>query len=157
LETKAARPSSAGHAISMSAPKLRILLVEDHAATANAVRKYLEVTGYAVHVAPDVRCAREYADENEFDVLLSDIKLPDGTGWDLMRRLRRGRHVAGVAISGYGSETDIERSRAAGFGIHLVKPLSPDELTAALEVVAAGRPPAARGQRASRSADSTTR
>lgn len=146
----------------MSAPKLRILLVEDHSATANAVRKYLEVTGYAVHVAPDVRCAREYAQENEFDVLLSDIKLPDGTGWDLMRRLRRGGPVAGVAISGYGSESDIERSRAAGFGIHLVKPLSPDELTAALEVVAAARPAVSRDQRnnrngASRNADSTTR
>jgi CheY-like chemotaxis protein len=137
----------------MSAPKLRILLVEDHSATANAVRKYLEVTGYAVHLAPDVRCAREYAQENEFDVLLSDVKLPDGTGWELMRALRRDGDgdVAGVAISGYGSDADMERSRAAGFGLHLVKPLSPDELTAALEVVAAARSVGSRDRRRDRS------
>jgi DNA-binding response OmpR family regulator len=140
----------------MSAPKLRILLVEDHSATADAIRKYLQVTGYAVHVAPDVRCAREYAQENEFDVLLSDIKLPDGTGWELMRGLRRAGHVAGVAISGYGSAADTERSRAAGFGLHLVKPLSPDELTAALEVVAAPRPAGSRDQRRDRSRASRT-
>jgi CheY-like chemotaxis protein len=140
----------------MSAPKLRILLVEDHSATASAIRKYLEVTGYAVHIAPDVRCAREYAQENEFDVLLSDLKLPDGTGWELMRALRRDGDVAGVAISGYGSAQDMERSRAAGFGLHLVKPLSPDELTAALEVVAAARSVGSRHQRRDRSRASRT-
>src|SRR5947209_5623296 len=100
----------------MIAPKLRILLVEDHAGTADAVRKYLEVTGYCVHVARDVRCARAFAKANDFDVLLSDIQLPDGTGWDLMRTVRRRGEVGGVAISGFASDSDLERSKAAGFG-----------------------------------------
>ena len=124
----------------MTSPKLRILLVEDHSATADAVRRYLEVTGYWVHVAPDVRQARAFAKGNSFDLLLADIQLPDGTGWDLMRSLRRDGDVPGVAISGFGSEADLARSKQAGFDLHLVKPLSPEELTAALEVVAAGRP-----------------
>ncbi len=120
-----------------SSPKLRVLLVEDHAATANALRRYLEQIGYAVHVAPDARCAREYAVTDKFDVLICDIGLPDGNGWNLMRNLRRRRDFVGIAISGFGSESDLERSSAAGFRLHLTKPFSPDDLTDALEHVAA--------------------
>ena len=63
------------------------------------------------------------AANNEFDVLISDIGLPDGTGLDLMRQLRAKRPVMGIALSGFGMEEDIRRSKQAGFVAHLTKPL----------------------------------
>lgn len=119
----------------MTAPKPHILLVEDHAATGTAVRNYLQTVGYTVHLSSDVRSARKYAASHDFDLLLCDIGLPDGTGWDLMRHLRRKGEVVGIAISGFGREADVERSNAVGFARHLVKPLSPDELTDALDAL----------------------
>lgn len=116
--------------------KPRILLVEDHTATANAIGKYLRLLGYTVQIAQDVRCARELAGKHDIDVLVADIALPDGTGWDLMRELRRDHPIRGIAISGFAGPADLERSTAAGFALHLAKPLSPDELTDALESLA---------------------
>jgi DNA-binding response OmpR family regulator len=123
----------------MTATKLRILLVEDHVATANALKRYLAQVGYDVLVAPDARSARQIAANEEFDVLLSDIGLPDGNGWNLMRELKRKHDIAGIAISGFGAESDFAQSKKVAFRYHLVKPLSPDELTDALEELAAER------------------
>jgi DNA-binding response OmpR family regulator len=73
-----------------------------------------------------------------FDLLLSDLRLPDGNGWDLLRRLKeagwRPKHA--IAISGWGSETDLAESKSAGFQAHLIKPLAPEVLKTALEGVA---------------------
>ena len=65
----------------------RIIVVEDHASTAQALQKFLTTVGYKVYVAPDIASARALAKAIEFDVLLSDLRLPDGTGWDLMEEL----------------------------------------------------------------------
>ena len=79
--------------------------------------------------------ARAAATQEHFDVLLSDINLPDGDGWTLMRELRetgRKPRVA-IAMSGFGGDRDICESKEAGFDLHLVKPFAPEELTKILQ------------------------
>lgn len=110
---------------------LRIFVVEDHADTARAVAIYLRGSGYEVHVANDAKTARELASRTEFDILLSDLRLPDGNGWDLLRELRGDRSFIAIAMSGHHTDADRERSRKAGFVEHLAKPLTPEELDAA--------------------------
>src|SRR5437899_3489317 len=130
---------------SMGREPYRIIVVEDHASTAEALRKFLTTIGYKVYIAPDVSSARALAKAIEFDVLLSDLRLPDGTGWDLMEELSATKPVRGIAISGHNTDTDIERSRKVGFLDHIAKPLVAEELTAAIErAVAKPRQAAAR-------------
>jgi CheY-like chemotaxis protein len=112
---------------------LRVFVVENHPDTVLGLRMLLDVLGHHVHVARNLKAAQVMARKIEFDVLLSDISLPDGTGLDLMRELRAERPVVGIAMSGYGAESDIAKSKAAGFIEHLVKPMTAEELGAALE------------------------
>ena len=67
-----------------------------------------------------------------FDLLLSDIELPDGDGLQLMRELKAGRPMAGIAMSGFGAEEDLRHSREAGFFDHLTKPIDLNRLDAAI-------------------------
>ena len=104
---------------------LHILLVEDHGVTAKMMQMVLTAEGHKVETAGDVATALELADRHTFDLLLSDLGLPDGSGHELMRQLReRGQEFPGIALSGYGQEEDIQRSREAGFAAHLTKPAS---------------------------------
>jgi CheY-like chemotaxis protein len=116
-------------------PSWRIFLVEDHADTARAISLYLRGLGHSVCVANDVQTARKCATKAEFDILLSDLGLPDGNGWDLLRELRPGTSFKAIAMSGYNSPDDLARSKAAGFVEHLAKPLVPEDLEAAFERV----------------------
>jgi signal transduction histidine kinase len=102
----------------------RVLLVEDHADTSRVMARLLRQSGYTVETANSMSGALELADQFEPEVLISDIGLPDGTGLELMQQLGARRRVTGIAISGYGMEQDIVRSRAAGFSHHLIKPVS---------------------------------
>lgn len=112
----------------------RVLLVEDHPETARTMRTLLERAGHRVASAGDVRSALQQMSGGEFDILISDIGLPDGSGVDLMRTLRaRGNTVPGVAMSGYGAPDDVESTRSAGFVAHLVKPVDSRELLRAIE------------------------
>jgi CheY-like chemotaxis protein len=123
----------------------RIIVVEDHASTAEALRKFLTTIGYKVYIAPDIASARGLAKAIEFDVLLSDLRLPDGTGWDLMKELSATKPVRAIAISGHNTDIDIERSRKVGFLDHIAKPLVAEQLTAAIErAVKKPRPTGAR-------------
>ncbi|HEX2973196.1 MAG TPA: PAS domain S-box protein [Tepidisphaeraceae bacterium] len=118
------------------AQSLRILLVEDHGDTAKMMQRLLMADGHEVETAGDVAAALKLAKGKQFDLLLSDLGLPDRSGLDLMRELRRrGDSVPGIALSGYGQEEDIRRSREAGFAAHLTKPTNPDKLTEAIAVV----------------------
>jgi two-component system CheB/CheR fusion protein len=104
---------------------LRILLVEDHADTARIMRRLLSADGHTVESAGGVAAALKLAAAHEFDLLLSDLGLPDGTGADLMRTLRQqGSTLPGIVLSGYSQDEDVSQSRAAGFADHLVKPVS---------------------------------
>ena len=117
---------------------LKILLVDDHHDTCAALEKLLARRGHLVAVTHDVRSAMEAAVRNKFDLLISDIALPDGTGLDLMMHLRAMTNVPGIAISGFGNNGDIERSLKAGFSEHLIKPVKLDNLEAAIERALAG-------------------
>lgn len=113
--------------------RLHILLVEDHGVTAKMMRMVLTAEGHAVETAGDVATALEVADQENFDLLISDLGLPDGSGHDLMRQLRkRGHTLPGIALSGYGQEEDIQRSRDAGFVAHLTKPASRETVVGAV-------------------------
>jgi signal transduction histidine kinase/CheY-like chemotaxis protein len=110
----------------------RILLVEDHADTATALSSLLTRRGHRVEQARDVRSALEIAGRDTFDLVISDVGLPDGTAAQLMSALRDSVS-RGIAISGFGMNSDIASSLAAGFSEHLVKPLSFEKLEAAME------------------------
>jgi two-component system, chemotaxis family, CheB/CheR fusion protein len=107
--------------------RLRVLFVEDHGDTAEMMVSMLEMDGHDVHTAGAVATALDVVSrDGPFDLLISDLGLPDASGLELMRELRgRGDMVPGIALSGYGRETDLEQSRAAGFAAHLVKPAEP--------------------------------
>jgi len=78
----------------------------------------------------------QLAKESKFDLLVSDIGLPDGSGHDLMRQIRAEQSIAGIAFSGFGMEDDLEKSRAVGFTEHLIKPINVDRLQATLREIA---------------------
>jgi len=112
----------------------RILLVDDHVDTARPMQLFLQASGYQVTTAESVEAALQRAAQEEFDLLVSDIGLPDGSGEDLLRQLReQGHNPASIALSGWGMQEDIERSRAAGFQVHLIKPVSPQQLEATID------------------------
>ena len=114
----------------------KILLVEDHHDTARVMARLLNLSGYVVETANTFESALKICDQQRFDLLISDVGLPDGTGYDLMRQMRqRECAAAGIAVSGYGSEKDVEDSIRAGFALHLVKPVEFDVLFEAIRRV----------------------
>lgn len=117
---------------------LRILLVDDHQDTCDALEKLLIRRGHLVAATHNVRSAMETAVRNQFDLLISDVSLPDGTGMDLLMQLRAISTLPGIAISGFGNNGDVEKSLEAGFAEHLVKPVKLDKLEAAIERAVAG-------------------
>ncbi|HEV3410562.1 MAG TPA: ATP-binding protein [Chthoniobacterales bacterium] len=126
-----------------TARRLRVLLVEDHPDTAQQLTRLLERAGHQVTCAGSVKEARELAAFTEaeryecpFDILISDLGLPDGTGHDLMRSLGRCSHLPGIALSGFGMKEDIAASVAAGFTRHMTKPIDWRELKAAIDQLA---------------------
>ncbi|MDB6166127.1 MAG: hypothetical protein JWQ83_1267, partial [Lacunisphaera sp.] len=114
-----------------------ILLVEDHASTRATLQKLLSRRNYEVVPAGTAKEARQLAAARHFDLLLSDVGLPDGDGYQLMSELKRMQpSLRGIAVSGYGMEDDLQRSRTAGFATHLVKPVSIAALEKALVLLA---------------------
>jgi len=122
---------------------LRVLLVDDHQDTADVLSRLLSRQGCEVRTAGSVAQAIEVAANYEFDVLVSDIGLPDGRGTELLDQLqnRFGRPIRAIAMSGFGMEDDIERSRHAGFAEHLTKPVEFNALQRALARLADGSLP----------------
>jgi CheY-like chemotaxis protein len=112
----------------MTEQSLRIFIVEDHQDTLKYLSLYLEQSGHAVQSARTMKQALETLATSECDVLLSDIALSDGTGWDLLQKLNTPRPPFAVAMSGFGTAADANRSKAAGYRHHLVKPIDPDRL-----------------------------
>jgi CheY-like chemotaxis protein len=115
---------------------LHILVVEDHADTRRGMELFLQALGHWTQVAGGVQAALDLVatSDTPFDLLLSDLRLPDGNGWDLLGRLEETGCLPqrAIAISGWSSETDMAKSKSAGFQVHLVKPLNPNTLEAVL-------------------------
>jgi len=111
---------------------LRVLLVEDHLPTSRTLEHLLIRRNYDVVAASCVMDARTAASQKKFDLLISDIGLPDGNGYELMAELRIRHNLIGIALTGYGMEDDVSRSHAAGFVSHLTKPVSIQALDRAL-------------------------
>jgi signal transduction histidine kinase/ActR/RegA family two-component response regulator len=127
---------------SAEARPLHILLVEDHADTADAMSVLLSAIGHRVTVAGDGEKAlfeAERAGEGGIDLLISDVGLPGMSGLELMAELRRRFTFPGIALSGYGMDEDVERSLEAGFSQHLTKPVSLPHLKAAIGMVTSGK------------------
>ena len=110
------------------AAALRLLLVEDHESTLRTLSFLLRRDGHRLTTAATLAAAFAAAAAEQFDLVISDLGLPDGTGNELMEKLRSDYGLRGVALSGYGMEEDLARSRAAGFVAHLVKPIQIAEL-----------------------------
>ena len=107
----------------------RILLVEDHADTARIMSQLLRAFGYEVRTAGTVASALELAGSEDFDLILSDLGLPDGSGLDVICGVHKQHpHLKGIALSGFGMDEDIARSHQAGFIEHVTKPVNFDEL-----------------------------
>lgn len=121
-----------------SAKPARILVVEDHAETRAALVMLLGRRGYRVTGAASVAEALDLADREQFDLLISDLGLPDGDGTTLMTQLHSLHGLNGIALTGFGMEEDVKRCRNAGFAHHLTKPISLPRLEAALRDVLSG-------------------
>ncbi len=120
--------------------RLAILLVEDHGPTRAALGTLLRRRNFTVHAAGSVAEARSLAAEQTLDLVISDIGLPDGTGFDLMSELKVKYGLKGIALSGYGMDSDLRLSKEAGFVNHLIKPVRIQTLD---EVLAGIFPPVA--------------
>jgi signal transduction histidine kinase/PleD family two-component response regulator len=114
---------------------MRLLLVEDHEDTNRSLCRLLQKRGYQVRAAVSVASALEEAANYNFDVLISDMGLPDGSGIELMAQLSAGRQIRGIALSGYGMEADVQRSKSVGFREHLTKPIDISRLDAVIQRV----------------------
>jgi PAS domain S-box-containing protein len=137
-----AAPEIVVHANGSASPTAcrgRILLVEDHTPTRQTLQQLLVRRNFQVVAAGSVGEARALMQTEQVDFVISDIGLPDGTAYELMTELRTQRGLTGIALTGYGMESDIARSHAAGFVIHLTKPLRVQSLDEALAKVT-GRP-----------------
>jgi CheY-like chemotaxis protein len=113
-----------------------VLLVEDHADTARTLAKLLTQSGHAVRTAENAAKALQLAESESFDILLSDVGLPDASGYELMRQVRERFGLKGIALTGYGMEDDMRQSIEAGFVDHLTKPVDLRKLEAAIQRVA---------------------
>jgi CheY-like chemotaxis protein len=116
---------------------LRILVVEDHGDTRRTLARLLKHFGHDISEADSTQSALEIVRSKKFDVVLSDIGLPDGTGYDIISQAKQKQPVKGVALTGFGTDEDIRRSREAGFDFHLTKPVDFHELRSVLAQVGA--------------------
>jgi CheY-like chemotaxis protein len=133
-----------GEAAGASAPvransttEFRILLAEDNDDTRNCLVALLGSAGYEVLAAANVKTAVELADRHDLDLLIADLSLPDGTGAELLLKLRAtAPALPAIAISGYGMPEDLLNSRAVGFSAHLIKPVQFAELKSVIQPLA---------------------
>lgn len=130
-------------------PRLRVYVVENHADTREFLTLLLEELGHTVLVADTMAKALRDLPAANCDILISDIGLPDGDGWELLSQLYLQPPMYAIAMSGYGMTSDRARSKAAGFRHHLVKPMGLEQLESILSDAAAeidqSKPGQARG------------
>ena len=111
---------------------LRIFVIENHEDTLDALTRYLVACGHSVVSSLTMEGALSALPTAQIDVLISDIGLTDGDGWELLRRARLNPRIYTIAMSGFGQNSDRKKSVAAGYRKHLLKPFVPDDLDALL-------------------------
>jgi CheY-like chemotaxis protein len=131
-----AAPAQASNGDVSIARSLRLLLVDDHADTRRILSRLLGRCGHEVSTADCGQSALKLMETEPFDALISDIGLPDSSGYELVREAKRRQPVRGIALSGFGMEEDVRRSLEAGFDYHLTKPVEFQELRALLQRIA---------------------
>lgn len=117
---------------------VRILFVEDHEDTARVLGRILRNAGFEVSHAGTIAEALALAGGRRFDLLISDLGLPDGSGLELIKALRDAQGIRGIALSGFGTDEDVAASVAAGFAAHLTKPVDWERLKKEIERLAPG-------------------
>jgi signal transduction histidine kinase/ActR/RegA family two-component response regulator len=126
----------AGFDVSVKSVHARILLVEDHCDTGRLLARLLKGSGFDVEHAETLHSATDLLSRGTYELVISDLGLPDGSGLDLMRNIRQKYpSLPGICLSGYGMETDIQTSHEAGFAEHLTKPVDLQQLHAAVSRV----------------------
>lgn len=129
-------PTTEKNALKTARPALRILLVEDHPDSLGCFRQLLESKGHRVRWAETAAGARELSNQEDFDLLIADLGLPDASGLNLCRELKKHRPaLEAIAISGYGLPHDFLTCKEAGFREHLLKPVNVRELDSAIAAV----------------------
>jgi signal transduction histidine kinase/CheY-like chemotaxis protein len=111
---------------------LRVLLVDDHTDTMRVMSRILTRWGLRLTCAGRISEALQAASKETFDLLISDIGLPDGSGCELVTQLHKTQPIPAIALSGFGMDTDIHRSLDAGFSAHLTKPVNLERLQEAI-------------------------
>ena len=119
----------------VTSKKLRLLLVDDHADTRGILSRLLTKCGHEVLTADSASSALEILDSGRFDALISDIGLPETSGYELVRQAKQRQSLKGIALSGLGMEEDLQRSFEAGFDHHLTKPINFHDLQSLLEKI----------------------
>jgi PAS domain S-box-containing protein len=114
---------------------LHLLLVDDHTDTRRVLSRLLTKCGHEVATADSAQSALKLLESGQFDVLISDIGLPDGDGYGLVREAKRRQPLRAVALSGFGTEEDVRRSLEAGFDYHLTKPVDLNGLQSVLQKI----------------------
>ena len=111
--------------------------MEDHDDTARLLNRLLKSLGHIVQTAGSVSEAISANESHVFDLVISDLGLPDGSGYDLIRRMGVRRPTKAIALSGYGMEEDVQLGRDAGFAMHLTKPINIEQLEHTIQTVMA--------------------
>ena len=117
--------------------QIRLLVVEDHPDTTRMLYLLLAGFGYAVKTAGEAAAALELVSQESFDIVICDIGLPDETGYELMKKIRACKSVKGIAVTAYGADEDVRKSRDAGFSEHFLKPVELSRLHEAIQRVLA--------------------
>jgi len=136
LDGSSVRSVATVHGGVTASRSLRLLLVDDHADTRQVLSRLLTKCGHEVATADSIQDALKLLEKGRFDALISDIGLPDGSGYDLVREAKRMQPVKSVALSGFGTEEDVRRSSEAGFDYHMTKPIDFPGLQSLLQKIA---------------------
>ena len=107
---------------------LHILVVEDHGDTRRVLTGLLGHFGHDISAADTVQSAKAFLEAKQFDAVVSDLGLPDGTGYEVIREAKKRQKLMGVALTARGEEDDVQQGREAGFDFHLTKPVDFAEL-----------------------------
>jgi PAS domain S-box-containing protein len=136
LDGSSIRSAAPVHGGATASRSLHLLLVDDHADTRDVLSRLLTKCGHEVATADSIQSALAVLEKGRFDALISDIGLPDGSGYDLVREAKRRQPMKGVALSGFGTEEDVRQSTAAGFDYHVTKPIDFPGLQSLLQKIA---------------------